>query len=34
MPAEKQVHETLDRLLGNHWSEAFKIGVPARRITP
>ena len=26
MSADKQVHETLDRLLGNHWSEAFKIG--------
>jgi hypothetical protein len=26
MSADKQVHETLDRLLGNHWSEAFKVG--------
>lgn len=26
MSADKQVHETLDRLLGNHWSDAFKIG--------
>lgn len=27
-PADKQVNETLDRLLGNHWSDAFKVGQP------
>jgi hypothetical protein len=26
MPADKTVDETLDRLLGNHWNDAFKIG--------
>jgi hypothetical protein len=25
MSADKQVHETLDRFFGNHWSEAFKV---------
>lgn len=26
MSADKQVNETLDRLLGNHWNESFKVG--------
>ena len=28
-PTDKQVHETLDRLLGNHWSDVYKIGKSA-----
>jgi hypothetical protein len=27
-PVDKEVNEMLDRLLGNHWSDAFKVGQP------
>jgi len=27
-PADKHADETLDRLLGNQWSDAFKVGQP------
>lgn len=27
-PVDKDVNEVLDRLLGNHWSDAFKVWQP------
>jgi hypothetical protein len=33
-PIDKKVNETLDRLLGNHWSDAFKVGQPASEPEP
>ncbi len=33
-PADKQVNDTLDRLLGNQWSGAFKVGQPEPKAAP